>query len=743
MDDAGFEQTPDVPAADAPAVVPTDAVEDAPGNSLLGNIATDSPTDTRDTLTPSTTITTNTTDSQTLALLEARAEAQTAGFERKARGLQKQVEEARLDGERERVRGKGLSTALNERDAEIERLSREVERLREMGIGKERSAREASERMVVAEEKARGLASVVAQRDEAVERARTEADEARAAQGVAQAEAGELRARVADGEAAAMAAEHGRARAEAEAQGAIHRSQWLTSELEAVRAEFSKYRADRVALLSAAQTQADFQAQEAAQAQQASLSLSRRLDEAISRADLESARVDAAESRLSSETAAFGREMKTMQRLVAVSREQSDSLAQRLADSDSSIASLEQALAESRESHSAATAKVTSLSADVATADEQLQQLRTLVEASKSVETSLDAVTVAARVQRSGKSFTQVYAESITLREDLARERTDAAQLRDMLTTVLTEVQDKAADIQRDHAELLRLRADSQTSANQLADSLKEKDVLTVRLDATALATQSLTRQHDAAQRQGQDLVRQVHVLVRELRSYNQGRPTGSFTADEMADLERMVAETYAHAASSPESTDPLPASDSDSQLYISETLVDFRNEFELVVQNARLLKSIRVFAIQIADLESRLKSKDDLTAAAVMDRMAAFQAQLRALETRSIAANRERDTYKQRVAELELHLASSMSSSSLTSIPAPIASPLTQSWRGLADSKPSETEHLRAALDEVSRDLTLLKVDNDRLRFENTAAFSDAARLKRRVESEAGTLYF
>ncbi|KAG6376921.1 hypothetical protein JVT61DRAFT_953 [Boletus reticuloceps] len=172
-------------------------------------------------------------------------------------------------------------------------------------------------------------------------------------------------------------------------------------------------------------------------------------------------------------------------------------------------------------------------------------------------------VAMASKVQKSGKTFTQVYADYVRLEEEYAKKCAEY----DHMDRTLSD----APILAQQREEYEHLREECTQLSNQLSIALAERDA---NASSFQEASQKLKKSHqeaDLLQHQLTDLGRQVQTLLKDL-----GRRTDpSIPLDE--ELDEMA---------------PLPADNIDA--VITNNLVLFRSIPSLQEQNQKLLRIVR-----------------------------------------------------------------------------------------------------------------------------------------------------
>jgi nucleoprotein TPR len=198
-------------------------------------------------------------------------------------------------------------------------------------------------------------------------------------------------------------------------------------------------------------------------------------------------------------------------------------------------------------------------------------------------------VAMASRAQRSGRTFTEVYADHIRLQDEHAKKSAEYDRMARTLAQVLAQIEErvrrystiqanpssdskKAPILAQQRVEYERLQSESAQLASQLADALAERDSsVSTATDVSQRLTKT-NRENELLQRQLNDLGRQVQTLLKEISR----RQDPTIPSDEELEAD--------------EST--VPAENIDE--VITNNLVLFRSIPALQAQNQKLLGIVR-----------------------------------------------------------------------------------------------------------------------------------------------------
>ncbi|KAJ7432792.1 hypothetical protein B0H11DRAFT_2297225 [Mycena galericulata] len=180
-------------------------------------------------------------------------------------------------------------------------------------------------------------------------------------------------------------------------------------------------------------------------------------------------------------------------------------------------------------------------------------------------------VAMVSKAQRSGKTFTEVYADYVRLQEEFAKKCTEYDRMDQTLSAVLTQIEERAPILSQQRAEYERLQSEASHLASQLAQALSDRDSQATHAQENSQKLARSNRENELLQQQLTDLGRQIQNLLREIGR----RDDPSIPSD--ADIEML-------AAAPPETIDGV----------ITNNLVLFQSIGELQEQNQKLLKIVR-----------------------------------------------------------------------------------------------------------------------------------------------------
>ena len=238
---------------------------------------------------------------------------------------------------------------------------------------------------------------------------------------------------------------------------------------------------------------------------------------------------------------------------------------------------------------------------------------------------------LASKVQRSGKSFTQVYAELARSQEELRRERVESNRIGAVLEQVMADLQERGPALVAQREECEQMSRDLEEMSATLAKACEERDRSEREAKNNRLESESNLRENRILNQQVTDLGRQVRDLTREI-----------LLRDDPAAAERL-GDDGSHLVGT--------AAVSDTQAVITSELVTFRSLTDLVTQNGRLLRVVRELGTKMEAEEqgyrARLEAGESEAVAEATELIARLQDEVRAERARLEGIRRERDMFR------------------------------------------------------------------------------------------------
>ncbi|KAH8990434.1 hypothetical protein EDB86DRAFT_3080419 [Lactarius hatsudake] len=248
-------------------------------------------------------------------------------------------------------------------------------------------------------------------------------------------------------------------------------------------------------------------------------------------------------------------------------------------------------------------------------------------------------VAIASRAQRTGKTFTEVYADHVRLQDEYAKKCAEYDRMDRTLAQVLAQIEERAPILAQQRAEYERLQSEAAQLASQLADALSERDSSASNATEVSQRLAKTIRENESLQKQLNDLGRQVQTLLKEITR----RQDPTIPSDEELEAD--------------EST---PADNIDE--VITNHLVLFRSVPALQAQNQKLLGIVREMGAKMEaeerEYRETLEKEQGEAVREAHEAITALQEQLeaqrRAHDVKMRAFVKERDSLKVLLARAE-----------------------------------------------------------------------------------------
>ncbi|CAL1712475.1 unnamed protein product [Somion occarium] len=195
-------------------------------------------------------------------------------------------------------------------------------------------------------------------------------------------------------------------------------------------------------------------------------------------------------------------------------------------------------------------------------------------------------VAIASRVQKSGKTFTEVYADYVKLQEEYTKQSIEYERMDSTLSAVLAQIEERAPLLAQQREEYERIQSEATFLADELKKAIDARDSLEKSSRDSEQKLVKSVRENEFLNKQLSDLGRQVQTLLREL-----GRAQDpSIPSDDI--LEQMT----------------QPAENIEA--VITNNLVLFRSIPELQEQNQKLLKIVRELGAKLEAEEKEYRAE-------------------------------------------------------------------------------------------------------------------------------------
>lgn len=244
-----------------------------------------------------------------------------------------------------------------------------------------------------------------------------------------------------------------------------------------------------------------------------------------------------------------------------------------------------------------------------------------------------------AEIQNGGGSLTQLYTDFQDTKARLERERLKNSALREQMNEIINELESHAPAVLAEREENVRLERELTEISIQLEQSLKTSDSVTRQLRKAEVTSNDHQKETQLLQKQVSDLSRQVqHLLIENKLISDKESP---LTADEHTALQKIL-----QGENSPNEVD----TDND----ISQRLVLFKNVVELEKQNANLLKITRELGLRMEEKEKEKTQQINVAESSAINEanktIESLRHNIESLNIKIGALERERDMFRQMV---------------------------------------------------------------------------------------------
>lgn len=432
--------------------------------------------------------------------------------------------------------------------------------------------------------------------------------------------------------------------------------EWCNSELQRKNDSFTDYRKEKNTQLEKLQLACESISQEKSVIEMRSNSIQSHASSLEKKVQEMLERIQEAENRNILAEQQFKNEMNSHKKLTSLYENKSNELAAHNAELEGLVCELEEKIVAQSEQIMNSQSEMTFHYEEIQRfADEQSQradQLESELAAINQATAQADRTSQlgelsetaasASRLQKSGKTFTQVYAEYTKIQGELLIEKSETTRLSECLKHIVAEIAERGPDIQKTKVDLEAAKAHNQKLSNQLAVVVNERNDSTEKFQQLQAQTDAFSQEKTFLEKDIKDMSRQIHALLRQLESVAPSRNLSQFSETRMlSKLSDNIDEGLG-----------VDSSDSPAEALIAERLVVFRNIEELQNQNQSLRRSLRSLSHK---MEAHEKShehqvnddhiKEMLEASKVIEEL---QSQLKIQSVKVESYSREKDQWKQ-----------------------------------------------------------------------------------------------
>ncbi|TIA91286.1 hypothetical protein E3P99_01148 [Wallemia hederae] len=257
------------------------------------------------------------------------------------------------------------------------------------------------------------------------------------------------------------------------------------------------------------------------------------------------------------------------------------------------------------------------------------------------IETSFalsPTASIASKFHKGGKSFTEIYSDYAKLENEFNRERAERRRLESCLADVVSEIEERAPILQEQRKEYERRNTEANSLATQLAESMEERDALKATEMEARLVAENAQRESELQSQSIVDLSRQVTYLTRQIAAIED--PSLPTDAEHVA---------------------PAPSHSLAVDQAISDRLVLFASTEQLVQQNQNLLKVSRELGhkLEQADAahEAKAKESENESLQEAYDLIQQLKDEIESSREKAGSYVRERDMFRRLLAQSGRHV--------------------------------------------------------------------------------------
>ena len=239
---------------------------------------------------------------------------------------------------------------------------------------------------------------------------------------------------------------------------------------------------------------------------------------------------------------------------------------------------------------------------------------------------------------KGGMSLTQLYSENNNLKAELEQERRRNEKLGATIDEMMQEIEVKQPEFEELRSEHARLQSDVAEMSSLVDDIGKERDNATKEARKSQGQVEAKLKEGEVLRQQLRDLSSQVKVLLMEVHLRNQG-------LDELSPERHLQLERLAQGQINEDQVDDT----TDTDRFISENLVTFKNIAELEQQNSKLIRVTRELGERM-ERDEALRKESTATAQNLEDLKQKYNRcrdEIKSLITQSESYVRERDIFK------------------------------------------------------------------------------------------------
>ena len=430
-------------------------------------------------------------------------------------------------------------------------------------------------------------------------------------------------------------------------------NEWLDSELKAKSAEYSKYRKEKASRITELQRLNEDATNTIDTLNKRTSELTSQNERLHQKVEDYLSQIEQIREEASQKEKAFSIELDSANRLTELTRNAANTEKERLQDLQSQLektkknasdelGQLSAELDTEHEARVAADRKVAELEVQI----EQLEAERSTLQHQGATHQGVNGFAAGGRENTPSRAFspsparfkgavsmTQMYSNLNSLQIDLDSEKRRNEKLSNTIDDMIRDLETRQPEVEELRSDHGRLELEVADLSSLVDVAGKERDQALKDLRKQEGQTQAKLREGELLRQQLRDLSSQVKILLIEAHLRTQG-------TDELDTESRLQLERLAQG----QMVDDVMDDATDTDRFISENLVTFKNIADLQEQNANLLKLTRELGVRMEREEALQKTfdRDDL-----QQKYDQCKDQVKSLVTQSNSYIRERDMFR------------------------------------------------------------------------------------------------
>lgn len=436
-------------------------------------------------------------------------------------------------------------------------------------------------------------------------------------------------------------------------------NEWLDNELKTKSTDYTKYRKEKGNRIAELQRHNDEAASTVDALNRTEVTLRKRLEEVGQKADESLSRIQQMQEEASSKDEAFRIELDAVNRLAELMKNSANTEKERQKDLREQLEAFKEDASEQigrisaevdteHREREAAEQRVAELEVQVERQEADLTTLSNQASGHGSSHRGINGHTVGTPVRGSstpnayspssahikgGISLTQLYSDNSNLKRDLEAEKRRNEKLSNTIDEMINDLESRQPEVEELRADHGRLESDV-AEMSSLVDVIgRERDQAVKNARKKEGQLEAKLKEAEVLRQQLRDLSSQVKMLVMEVHLRDQG-------VDELSPERRRQLERVAQGQLDDELTDGI----TDTDRFISENLVTFKNVAQLQEQNKNLIKLTRELGDRMEREEASRATQDQED---LRRKYEQCKDEIKSLVTQSQSYIRERDMFR------------------------------------------------------------------------------------------------